>query len=417
MVNARAPDVLEELFRAEWPVLVAAAARIVGDVGAAEELVQDVLVAALARWPFTGVPDRPGAWLMTATRNRARNRRRDDARARARLESAAVISVEDAEPSREPIDDDRLRLMFICAHPVLPAESQTALTLRLVAGLSTRAIARGLMRPEATVAQRIVRAKRLLADARVPFTVPAPDDWDTRLPTLLRVLYLIFTEGHTAAEGAQLAHPELCEEAIRLARLLADLVPETAEAHALVALMEYQASRLATRVDVEGDLVVLADQDRAGWDRHRIRAGDVALAAARTAGPPGRLSLQAAIAAEHAHARTWEATDWGRIVALYDALAEIDPSPIVALNRGVAVAMADGATAGLVLVDALVADGELADLHLLWATRADLLRRAGRPRDAIADYNRALGLTVNAAERRYLAGRRDECADHREAAP
>ena len=391
--------------------MVGAAARIVGDVDVAEELVQDVLVTALARWPFSGVPDRPGAWLMTATRNRARNRVRDHAREQARLESAAVIAAAvDEAPAREAIDDDRLRLMFTCCHPVLGTDAQTALTLRLVAGLSTRVIARGLLQPEATVAQRIVRAKRALADARVPFAVPGPDAWDERLPAVLRTVYLIFTEGHTAAEGPDLARPDLCAEGIDLGRLLTELLPACAEAHGLLALMELQASRLATRVDDAGELVVLADQDRRRWDRAKIDAGIAALERAEQLGRRGPLTLQAAIAACHARAATWEDTGWEQIVHLYDELLDLDPSPVVALNRAVAVAMVEGPGTGLALVDELVADGALDRFHLLWATRADLLRRAGRPGDAVADYDRALQLTTNPSELRHLADRRSASA-------
>ncbi len=348
-------------------------------------------MSALARWPFSGVPDTPGAWLMTAARNRARNHLRDVSRASARLHAAAVLT-RDAEAEEEaaaeptngsgagPMADDRLRLVFVCCHPLLPIEAQAALTLRMVAGLSTRQVARGFLQPEATVAQRIVRAKRTLTEAGVAFSVPDRDEWPGRLPGVLRVVYLVFNEGHTAAEGPDLTRPDLCEEAIRLGRLLAQLLPGGGEILGLLALMSYQASRLATRTDGEGNVVLLADQDRSRWDP----------------------------------APSWEETDWPSIVGLYDALASVDASPVVRLNRAVALAMARGPEEGMAAVHELVASQALDGYHLLWATRADLLRRLGRQGEAAVDYERALALVTNDAESRYLAARRAECLPHDE---
>ncbi|HEU5003168.1 MAG TPA: sigma-70 family RNA polymerase sigma factor [Actinomycetota bacterium] len=404
-------DALQECFRTEWPVLMGAVARMVGDLHAAEEIVQDAMVSALGRWPFTGVPDRPGAWLMTAARNRARNYLRDAARQRTRLNAVPPLPEGDLE---EPpaIEDDRLRLMFVSCHPLLGPDAQAALTLRWVAGLSTRQIARGFLQPEATVAQRIVRAKRTLAESGAGFAVPAPGEWAERLPGVLRVVYLIFNEGHTAGEGDDLTRPDLCDEALRLGRLLAELVPAEPEVHGLLALMAYTASRLPARTDSQGDIVVLADQDRSRWDRALIQAGDGALrrAEALAGAERGPLTLQGAIAGIHARAPSWEATDWAALVALYDRLSETAPSDVVALNRAVAVAMASGPRAALPALDDLVDAGSLGHYHLLWATRADLLRRAGRPGEAIADYDRALQLVHNVAEERFLAARRAQCA-------
>ena len=405
-------EALQECFRAEWPVLMGAVGRMVGDLHAAEEIVQDAMVSALGRWPFSGVPDRPGAWLMTAARNRARNYLRDSARTRARLHAVAPRPTGASSGAYPEIDDDRLRLMFVSCHPLLSLDAQAALTLRWVAGLSTRQIARGFLQPEATVAQRIVRAKRTLAESGVRFAEPGPGEWAGRLPGVLQVIYLVFNEGHTVGDGDQLTRPDLCREALRLGLLLASLLPGEGEVHGLVALMAYQASRLPARTDPAGDLVVLADQDRALWDRALIETGDEALrtAAAAAAGRPGPLTLQAAIAAAHAAAPSWEATDWGAVVALYDRLCGVAPSDVVTLNRAVAVAMAAGPGAALPALDELVARGALERYHLLWATRADLRRRAGRPGEAVADYDRALGLVRNAAEQRFLAARRAQCA-------
>jgi RNA polymerase sigma factor (sigma-70 family) len=407
-------EVLEESFRREWPVLVGAVTRMVGDLHAAEEIVQDVLVTALARWPFSGVPERPGAWLLTAARNRARNHLRDAARAGARLQaSASMMPAAATEQPEEPLDgpmaDDRLRLVFLCCHPVLPMDAQAALTLRMVSGLSTRQVARAFLQPEATVAQRIVRAKRTLAEADVRFAVPDPQDLPQRLPGVLKVVYLVFNEGHSAAEGPDLTRSGVCDEALRLGHLLDELLPGDGEILGLVALMEYQAARLCTRTDAGGNLVLLPDQDRSRWDRARIAAGDEALRRAYATGAAGPMTLQAAIAACHATAPSWDETDWPLIVELYDALGSAAPSPVVSLNRAVALAMAGGPEDGLAAVDQLVESQALDRYHLLWATRADLLRRLGRPAEAVADYERALALATNDAEYRFLAARRSEC--------
>jgi RNA polymerase sigma-70 factor (ECF subfamily) len=418
---------LEESFQREWPGLVAAAARMTGDLDAAEEIVQDVLATALARWPFTGVPERPGAWMLTATRNRARNYLRDQARRRVRQQEAAILApapIEQApadqhqteqpptgqeNPTSEGIDDDRLRLVFMCCHPLLSVEAQVSLTLRLVGGLSTSQIARAFLQPPTTIGQRLSRAKRTLVDARVAFAAPGPHEWGERLPAVLGVVYLIFNEGYSSAEGPTLTRSELGHEALRLGRLLAELLPDEAEVHGLVALMAFQSSRLATRVDESGELVLLADQDRGAWDWQRIGEGQTALVRAWQLGRPGPLTLQAEIAGCHAQAPTWEATDWTRIVGLYDTLMARSPSPVVALNRVVAVAMLHGPEIGLAEVDSLARSRQLDQYHLLWATQADLARRCGRLDEAAGAYRRALDLATNPAERRFLAGRLAEC--------
>jgi RNA polymerase sigma factor (sigma-70 family) len=401
---------LDACFRDEWPRLVAAAARVTGDVGAAEEIVQEVLVTALARWPFAGVPERPGAWLMTAVRNRARNHVRDKSRERARQEALTPLASEgEAGRAHEAIADDRLRLIFVSCHPLLAPEAQVALTLRLIGGLSTRQIARAFLQPEATVAQRLVRAKRMLAEAPVPFAAPSRDEWPQRLPAVLGTVYLIFNEGYAASDGASLTREDLCAEALRLGRLLAELLPSEGEVHGLVALMELHAARLPARVGGDGGMVLLADQDRSRWDATRIAAGLAALDRARSCGAPGPLTLQAELAACHATAPSWDATDWGRIVELYDGLAARAASPVVALNRAVAIAMRHGPEEGLRELDQLVEAGDLDSYHLLWAARADLWRRSGRPADAADAYRHALTLASNPVERRYLAGRLAEC--------
>jgi len=393
---------LEQVFRDEWPKLVGAAARILRDLDRAEEVVQDVLVTALDRWPFSGIPDRPGAWLMTAVRNRARNVVRDESRARARERSSVEATAAATEASIDPasdesIGDDRLRLVFVCCHPVLTGEAQVALTLRMVGGLTTGEIARAFLVPEPTIAQRIVRAKRTIANARVPFVVPEDAEMAERLPSVLDTLYLIFNEGYSPP-----VRGDVCEEAIRLGRLLAELMPGVSEVHGLLALMLLHGSRLATRTDEHGDIVLLEDQDRTQWDHARINE---AIGRLSTIEPAGPFALQAAIAAEHARAPSWDATEWSVITRAYERLRGITESPVVALNHAVAVAMADGPAAGLALVDALATSGALADYHLLAATRADLLRRLGRFAEAGDEYHRALRLAGSEAERRYLAAR------------
>ncbi len=407
------------VFRIEFPRLVAALARLTRDVGRAEELAQDALVVALERWPTDGVPDNPGAWLMTTAKRRALDGLRHDRIADAKHAEVARgsegreardIAGQLADALDDDVGDDMLRLVFTACHPVLPTEARVALTLRLVGGLTTAEIARAYLVPEPTIAQRIVRAKRTLAEAHVPFEVPRAGERAERLESVLEVIYLVFNEGHVATAGASLTRPELCDDAVRIARVLAGLAPDEPEVHGLVALLELSASRLAARVGRDGAPVLLADQDRTLWDRVLIRRGLAALAradelvAARntSAGP---YHLQAAIAAQHARALSAAATDWPRIAALYTLLVQQVPSPIVELNRAVAVAMAFGPAAGLELVDALVADGALAAYHLLPAVRGDLLAKLGRTDEARAEFERAAALTRNDRERDVLLAR------------
>ena len=411
------------VFRIEFPRLVAGLARLTRDVGRAEELAQDALVVALERWPTDGVPDNPGAWLMTTAKRRAldgvRHARIVDAKhvqlARDRDADPRDVAGELADALDDDVGDDLLRLVFTACHPVLPTEARVALTLRLVGGLATSEIARAFLVPEPTIAQRIVRAKRTLADARVPFEVPRAAERAERLESVLEVIYLVFNEGHVATAGASLTRPELCDDALRIARVLAGLAPDEPEVHGLVALLELSASRLAARVARDGAPVLLADQDRARWDRVLVRRGLAALARAdelvATQGvAAGPYQLQAAIAAHHARAATAEATEWPRIAALYTLLAQRAPSPIVELNRAVAVAMAFGPDAGLELVDALVADGALAAYHLLPAVRGDLLAKLGRGDEARAEFQRAAELTRNERERDVLLARARDSA-------
>jgi RNA polymerase sigma-70 factor, ECF subfamily len=415
-VGARndAGSALSACFRDEWPKLVAAAARITGDLSVAEEVVQDAMAGALSRWPFAGVPDRPGAWLLTATRNRAINHVRDESRRATRIQAIFVLAEQDEEPAPDVgIIDDRLRLMFTCCHPVLSPEAQAALTLRMVCGLSVREIARAFLQPEATIAQRISRAKRTLNESNVGFETPPEGEWPERLPAVLSVVYLVFNEGYAPAEGPSAQRDDLCDEALRLGRLLTSVVPKEGEVHGLLSLMELHASRRATRVDDGGDLVLLPDQDRSLWDRPAIAAGVAALECARGLGESGPLTLQAEIAACHALAATWEETDWAAIVGLYDRLLAVTASPVVALNRAVAVAMRDGAEAGLAEMAHLFEDPTLHEYHLLWAARADLWRRCGRFSEAERDYQKAIELATNPADRRFLAGRLEQCRSDR----
>jgi RNA polymerase sigma-70 factor, ECF subfamily len=405
---------IDAVWRIEQAKLIAGLARMVRDVGLAEELAQDALVAALERWPQAGIPDNPGAWLMAAAKHRAIDRlRRSRLAERKHEELGHELAVEqetggpdlDAELD-DDIGDDLLRLMFTACHPVLSTEARAALTLRLIGGLTTEEIARAFLVPEPTVAQRIVRAKRTLAEARVPFEVPRGDDRAGRLSSVLEVIYLVFNEGYTATAGDDWVRPALCEEALRLGRILAELVPQEPEAHGLVALMEIQASRLRARIGPSGEPVLLLDQDRARWDQLLIRRGLAALARAEAlADMQGPYALQAAIAACHARARTGAETDWARIAALYDALARLTPSPVVELNRAVAVAMAFGPAAGLELVDALASEPLLASYHLLPSVRGDLLAKLGRLDEARAEFERAASLTRNARERELLLAR------------
>ncbi|MDN3271063.1 sigma-70 family RNA polymerase sigma factor [Streptomyces sp. MA15] len=406
---------VETVFRMEFPRVVAAVARIVRDVGIAEELAQDALVAALEQWPRDGVPGNPGAWLMTTARRRAVDlvrRRETYARKLAEIGRDADLVTAPPEPPAGPddIDDDLLRLVFTACHPALSAEARTALTLRLLGGLTTAEIARAFLVPEATAAQRIVRAKRTLARQNVAFEVPYGPDREARLASVLDVICLIFNEGYAATAGDDWLRPALCEDALRLARVLSGLMPKEPEAHGLTALLEFQASRTAARTGPDGEPVLLKDQNRARWNRMLIARGVTALARADAAasGPPGPYALQAAIAACHAHAYRYEETDWPRIAALYGLLAARTPSPVVELNRAVAVSMAEGPEAALPLVDALTTEPALRDYHLLPSVRGDLLARLGRTEEAREEFARAAELAGNAREREMLRGRAAE---------
>jgi len=394
----------DAVWRIESARLIAGLARIVRDVGVAEELAQDALVAALEQWPESGVPRNPGAWLMATAKHRAIDLLRRRERLERRLQELGhevAAQQEAVEPDLEAalgedIGDDLLRLVFIACHPVLSTEARVALTLRLLGGLRTEEIARAFLVPESTVAQRIVRAKRTLAEARVPFEVPARAELATRLSSVLEVIYLVFNEGYSATAGEDWMRPSLCEEALRLGRILAELVPKEPEVHGLVALMEIQASRSGARTGPSGEPVLLLDQDRTRWDHVLIRRGLAALQRAEALGGVlGPYALQAAIAACHARARTPEETDWARIAALYDALAELAPSPVVELNRAVALAMAFGPATGLELVDQLTSEPSLKEYHLLWSVRGDLLAKLGRHDEAREEFERAASLTRN----------------------
>ena len=406
--------------------IIAALTRLVRDVGLAEELAQDALVAALEQWPTDGVPDKPAAWLTQAAKHRAIDRIRRNAlheRQQDAITWELETQLQDVAPDLEaqieaafddPIGDDLLRLMFIACHPVLSREARTALTLRLLGGLTTDEIARAFLVPEPTIAQRIVRAKRTLAEVRVPFELPPAAELAPRLASVLEVIYLIFNEGYAATAGDDWMRPALAEEALRLGRVLAGLAPREAEVHGLVALMEIQASRLRARTGPEGEPILLLDQDRSRWDRMLIRRGLAALdradELARAQGGLGKYALQAAIASCHARAKTADATDWKRIAALYDALAQRAPSPVVELNRAVALAMAFGPAAGLEVVDALLDDAQLRDYHLLPSVRGDLLFKLDRFDEARNEFERAASMTRNTRERELLTRRADECA-------
>jgi RNA polymerase sigma-70 factor (ECF subfamily) len=405
---------IDAVWRIESARLIAGLARIVRDVGVAEDLAHDALVIALERWPETGVPDNPGAWLMATAKNRAIDRLRRRKRLERKhdelgreLEATRELAVADFEAAiDDDIGDDLLRLMFTASHPVLTTEARVALTLRLLGGLTTEEIARAFLLPEPTVAQRIVRAKRRLAEAGVPFEVPRGAERTARLSSVLEVLYLVFNEGYSATAGDDWIRPALCEDALRLGRILAELVPKEPEVHGLVALMEIQASRLGARIGASGEPILLLDQDRARWDQLLIRRGLAALERAeKLGGALGPYALQAAIAACHARAHDPAETDWARIAALYDALARLTPSPVVELNRAVAVGMASGPAAGLELVDALTAEPSLDGYHLLPSVRGDLLARLGRFDEARAEFERAAALTRNARERTLLLER------------
>jgi len=406
---------IDAVWRIESARIVASVARIVRDVGLAEDLAQDALVAALEHWPAEGLPANPAAWLMTTARNRALDRIRQAALHRRKHESLGADAdalgehlAPDASESLvdHDIDDDLLRLIFTACHPVLSREAQVALTLKLLAGLTTEEIARAFLQVEPTIAQRIVRAKRALADAKVPFEVPRGDELQARTAAVLEVIYLIFNEGYTATTGQDWMRPALCEEAMRLARMLASLAPRQREVHGLVALLELQASRLRARTDAGGNPVLLMDQDRARWDWLLVARGLAALEQARSLpGDAGPYELQATIAACHSSARRAEDTDWRAIVRAYDALFATLPSPIVALNRAVAVSRAFTPAAALPLVDDLVADGALEDYHLLPAVRGDLLEKLGRPTEARAEFERAAAISRNQREKQLLLDR------------
>jgi len=408
---------IDAVWRIEAARLYAGLARIVRDVGLAEELAQDALVAALEKWPSSGIPANPGAWLMATAKNRAIDRLRRTrmaVRKHEELEHELPASVDLAPALEAAIDgdpgDDLLRLVFTACHPILPPEGRVALTLRLLGGLSTAEIARAFLVPEPTIAQRIVRAKRTLADARVPFEVPCGTELAARLSSVLEVIYLVFNEGYAATSGDHWMRPALCEDALRLGRILAGLMLDEPEVHGLVALMEIQASRTQARVGPSGEPVLLLDQNRARWDHVLIRRGLAALERAEAlGGAQGRYALQAAIAACHARARTPEDTDWARIAALYTALAQVSPSPVVELNRAVAIAMAFGPAAGLELVDALTLEPSLAGYHLLPSVRGDLLVKLGRFDEARRELERAAALTHNTRERALLLGRAAAC--------
>ena len=415
---------IEAVWRIESAKVIAGVARLVRDVGVAEELAQDALVAALEHWAEGGVPQNPGAWLMTTAKNRAFDRLRQDAMQRRKheeighdieaLQAHVVPDFVDALDAarQDEIGDDLLRLIFTACHPVLATEARVALTLRLLGGLTTEEIARAFLVPEATIAQRIVRAKRTLGAAQVPFEVPRAAALAPRLASVLEVVYLVFNEGYSASAGDDWMRPALCDEALRLGRILAGLVAGDSEVHGLVALMEIQASRMHARTDDEGRPVLLLEQDRSRWDALLIRRGLAALARSEALGDArGPYALQAAIAACHARAQRAEATDWVQIVALYDALAQVAPSPVVELNRAVAVGMAFGPPAGLELVDALAAEPALAGYRWLPSVRGDLLAKVGRIEEAATEFERAAAMTSNARERELLLGRARTCRE------
>ncbi len=417
---------IDAVWRIESAKIIAGLARLVRDVGLAEELAQDALVIALERWPESGVPDNPGAWLMAAAKNRAfdllrryklQERKHEELGRELEIQQDLVAAdFDDAvNNAADHIGDDLLRLVFTACHPVLSPEARVALTLRVLGGLTTEEIARAFLVPEPTIAQRIVRAKRTLTEARVPFEVPRPDELAARLSSVLEVIYLVFNEGYSATAGDDWVRPSLCEDALRLGRVLAELAPTEPEVHGLVALMEIQASRLRARIGPSGEPILLLDQNRARWDQLLIRRGLAALERADDlakthGGALGPCAMQAAIAACHARARTPAETDWVRIAALYDALAQLTPSPVVELNRAVALAMAFGPEAGLELVDALAFEPQLVGYHLLPSVRGDLLAKLGRVDEARTEFERAASLTRNSRERDLLLDRAAACA-------
>jgi RNA polymerase sigma-70 factor, ECF subfamily len=412
---------IDAVWRIESAKVIAGLTRLVRDIALAEELAQDALVAALEQWPQSGIPDNPGAWLMATAKHRAIDAiRRSKLLDRKHEALGYELQIEQDHPMADPDDtmndigDDLLRLIFTACHPVLSTEARVALTLRLLGGLTTEEIGRAFLVPEPTVAQRIVRAKRTLAEARVPFEVPRGTELAARLGSVLEVIYLTFNEGYSATAGDEWMRPGLCEDALRLGRILAGLAPREPEVHGLVALMEIQASRQAARVGPSGEPVLLLDQNRAQWNQLLIRRGLAALERAEQLGGAhglGPYALQAAIAACHARARTAEETDWVRITALYDALVQLVPSPVVELNRAVAVAMAFGPAAGLELVDELTAEPALKNYHLLPSARGDLLAKLGRNEEARVEFERAAAMTRNAREREVLLARAGACRE------
>lgn len=406
--------VIDAVWRIESPKIIASIARMVGDVGVAEDLAQDALLIALEKWPETGVPENPAAWLMATAKHRAIDTVRRSKLVERKHTEIGVELEEDRDRATDDlyeaidddIGDDLLRLIFTACHPVLSTEARVALTLRLLGGLTTTEIARAFLTAEPTIAQRIVRAKKTLADSNVPFEVPRGDDRAQRLASVFEVIYLIFNEGYSATSGDDLIRPALCEDALRVGRILAELAPDEPEVHGLVALMEIQASRARARVDATGEPVLLLDQDRARWDQLLIRRGLVALQRAdRIDVAPGPYALQAAIAACHARARTADETDWQRIAMLYGLLSAALPTPVVELNRAVAVSMADGPEAGLAIVDRLVSDGSLKSYHFLQSVRGDLLYKLGRFDEARSEFESAAKLTRNERERQLLLKR------------
>src|SRR5216110_2389701 len=416
MTRQQAADAIDAVWRIESARLIAGLARLVGDVGLAEDLAQDALVAALEQWPASGVPDNPGAWLMATAKHRAIDQlRRQKMQGRKHEHLGRELEERQVSPESalaaaidDDIEDDLLRLIFTACHPVLSTDARVALTLRLLGGLTTDEIARAFLVPKATIQQRIVRAKRTLAAAHVPFEVPRGAELVRRLESVLEVVYLVFNEGYSATAGEEWVRPALCEDALRLGRILAELASAEPEVHGLVALLEIQASRIRARVGPGGEPILLLDQDRGRWDRLLIQRGLAALERAEAlGGASGPYTLQAAIAACHARARTAEETDWTRIVALYDGLAQLTPSPVVELNRAVALGMAFGPAAGLEVVDSLTKDPALAGYHLLPSVRGDLLAKLGRFDEARAEFARAADLTQNVRERELLHKKRE----------
>jgi RNA polymerase sigma-70 factor (ECF subfamily) len=420
MVESNIQCIVETVWRMESAKIIAKLARMLRDVGLAEELAQDALVTALEQWPKSGVPSNPGAWLMAIAKNRALDQLRRfkllQRKHQIIAQEAEFLATEMPAPDEaraDDVGDDLLRLIFIACHPVLSTEARVALTLRLLGGLTTAEIARAFLLTEPTIAQRIVRAKRALAEAHVPFELPQKEDLATRLASVLEVIYLIFNEGYAATTGAEWMRPALCEEALRLGRILAELAPDEPEVHGLIALMEIQASRARARVGPSGEPILLLEQDRARWDQLLIRRGLTALERAEgLGGALGPYALQAAVAACHARARAPGETDWVRIVALYDALAQLAPSPVVDLNRAVAVSMAFGPAAALEIVDDLSGDSRLRSYHLLPSVRGDLLEKLGRFEEARTEFTRAAALAQNGRERSLLLGRAAACGAH-----